>query len=347
MRRIELGRTGLEVSEICLGSMTWGTQNTEAEGHAQLDFARDQGIDFIDTAELYPVNPVRLETTGRTEEIIGTWLKARGRRDDVVIATKIVGSGSAAIKGGPPISPARIREAVENSLRRLQTDYIDLYQLHLPNRGSYHFRALWRYDPTTQNTARVQDDMAACLETLDEMVKAGKIRHLGLSNETTWGTSEWLRLAEAGKGPRMATIQNEYSLMCRYFDTDLAELCHHEDVTLLAYSPLAAGILSGKYSGDTTPEGSRRAIVADLGGRSSPRAFDIADVYVGVAREAGLDPVTMAIRWVMERPGSIIPIIGGTSVAQIATAIEAARITLPKEVHDAIKQIHRDLPMPF
>ena len=322
MRRIELGRTGLEVSEICLGSMTWGTQNTEAEGHAQLDFARDQGIDFIDTAELYPVNPVRLETTGRTEEIIGTWLKARGRRDDVVIATKIVGSGSAAIKGGPPISPARIREAVENSLRRLQTDYIDLYQLHWPNRGSYHFRALWRYDPTTQNTARVQDDMAACLETLDEMVKAGK-------------------------GPRMATIQNEYSLMCRYFDTDLAELCHHEDVTLLAYSPLAAGILSGKYSGDTTPEGSRRAIVADLGGRSSPRAFDIADVYVGVAREAGLDPVTMAIRWVMERPGSIIPIIGGTSVAQIATAIEAARITLPKEVHDAIKQIHRDLPMPF
>jgi aryl-alcohol dehydrogenase-like predicted oxidoreductase len=347
MRRIALGRTGLDVSEICLGSMTWGTQNSEAEGHAQLDFARDQGIDFIDTAELYPVNPIRPETTGRTEEIIGSWLAARGRREDVVIATKIVGIGSNAIAGGPAISPARIREAVENSLRRLQTDYIDLYQLHWPNRGSYHFRALWRYDPTKQGTARVRDDMEACLETLAGMVAEGKIRHLGLSNETSWGTGEWLKLAEAGKGPRMATIQNEYSLLCRYFDADLAETCHHEEVTMLAYSPLAAGMLSGKYSGDATPAGSRRAIVPDLGGRAGARAFDIADLYVGVAREAGLDPVTMAIRWVMERPGSIIPIIGGTSVDQIAAAIAAAQITLPREVKDAIAQIHRDHPMPF
>lgn len=347
MRKIGLGRTGLEVSEICLGSMTWGTQNSESEGHAQIDLALDRGVDFIDTAEMYPVNPVRLETAGRTEEIIGSWLAKTGRRQDVTLATKITGAGSNAVKGGPAITPERVRDAVEGSLRRLQTDYIDLYQLHWPNRGSYHFRQVWRFNPSKQDTAAALANMQEVLATLDELVKAGKIRHVGLSNETAWGVSQWVRLAEAGFGPRMATIQNEYSLMCRYFDADLAETCHHEDVTLLAYSPLAAGILSGKYSGDVTPDHSRRALVADLGGRASARAFDVADVYVGIAREAGLDPVTMAVRWTMERPVSTIPIIGAVSCEQLAASLDAANMELSKEVSDRIEAAHRNWPMPF
>lgn len=346
MRKIELGRTGLMVSEICLGSMTWGSQNTESEGHAQLDAALERGVDFIDTAEMYPVNPVRAETAGRTEDIIGTWLAKRGKRDDVVIATKIVGAGSV-VAGGAPIAPKRLREALDASLARLQTDYVDLYQLHWPNRGSYHFRKTWSFDPTGQKTAQVRENMEEVIETLGELVREGKIRHVGLSNESAWGTAEWLRLAEAGKGPRMAAIQNEYSLMCRYFDLDLAELCHHEDVTLLAYSPLAAGILSGKYSGDVTPAPSRRALVHDLGGRANPRALDIADLYAGIAREAGLDPVTMAVRWVMERPVRTIPIIGATTLDQLRVNIDAAEIALPKDVSDEIARVHRAHPMPF
>ena len=347
MRKIELGRTGLKVSEICLGSMTWGSQNSESEGHAQIDMALDRGVDFIDTAEMYPVNPVRLETAGRTEEIIGSWLAKTGRRQDIVLATKITGAGSNAVKGGPAITADRVRSAVEGSLKRLQTDYIDLYQLHWPNRGSYHFRQVWQFNPSSQDTAAARANMQEVLGTLDELVQAGKIRHVGLSNETAWGVSEWTRQAEAGFGPRMATIQNEYSLMCRYFDTDLAEACHHEDVTLLAYSPLAAGILSGKYSGNVTPDHSRRALVADLGGRASERAFDVADVYVGIAREAGLDPVTMAVRWTMERPVRTIPIVGAVSCDQLAASLDAADMVLAKEVADRIEASYRNHPMPF
>ena len=348
MRKIELGRTGLMVSEICLGTMTWGSQNTEAEGHAQIDLALDRGVNFLDTAEMYPVNPVRAETVGRTEEIVGSYLARRGRRDDLVIATKITGNGSDAIPGGVPISPERLRAAVDASLSRLRTDYIDLYQLHWPNRGSYHFRKAWRFDPSKQPArADVLADMEACLETLGALVAEGKIRHAGLSNETAWGTAQWLALAEAGKGPRMQAIQNEYSLMCRLYDLDLGELGHHEDLTLLAYSPLAAGILTGKYSGDTIPEGTRRALVHNLGGRANPRAFDIADVYVGLAREAGLDPVTMAIAWVMSRPFPVIPIIGATSVEQLRPNLDAAGLTLDKALLDEIARVHQDLPAPF
>ena len=348
MRKIELGSSGIEVSEICLGSMTWGTQNTEAEGHAQIDMALDHGIDFIDTAEMYPVNPVSAETLGATETIIGTYLAKRGKRDDLVIATKLTGEGSNAIEGGVPISPERIRAGVDASLKRLQTDYIDFYQFHWPNRGSYHFRKAWRFDPSTQPPrAEVEADMQACLETLQELIDAGKIRHAGLSNETAWGTSEWLRLAKAGAGPRMQTIQNEYSLMCRYFDLDLAELCHHERVTLLAYSPLAAGILTGKYSGDVTPPLSRRSYVASLGGRANPRAFDIADAYIALAREFDLNPITMAIAWVMSRPFPVIPIIGATSLEQLKPNLDAAGVTLPKELLDKIAVLHHDMPTPY
>ncbi|MBK5946286.1 aldo/keto reductase [Rhodobacter veldkampii DSM 11550] len=347
MRKVRLGRNGPEVSEICLGSMTWGTQNTEAEGHAQIDRALDRGVTFIDTAEMYPVNPVAAETAGRTEEIIGSWLARSGRRGDVVIATKITGVGSKAARDGAPITPAAIRAAVEGSLRRLRTDHIDIYQLHWPNRGSYHFRQHWRYDAGGRDRAAVRADMGACLEAIAALVAEGKIGHFALSNETAWGMAEWLRLAEAGLGPRAISVQNEYSLLCRMYDTDLAELGVMEDVTLLAYSPLAAGLLSGKYTPEVTPQGSRRSINPDLGGRITPRVWPAVAAYRQIAATAGLDPVTMAIAFVLGRPFPVVPIVGATSVAQLDRALDAAGLTLPEPVQREIAAAWRAHALPF
>lgn len=347
MKKLPLGRSGLLVSEICLGSMTWGTQNTEADGHAQIDFALDRGVDFIDTAEMYPVNPVSAETVGRTEEIIGSWFAKTGRRGDVVLATKASGEGLAAVRAGAPIGPETIRQAVENSLRRLRCDYIDLYQFHWPNRGSYHFRKTWDFDPGKQNRAGVRDDMVACLETLAALQTEGKIRHFGLSNESAWGMAQWLSLAEAGKGPRAVSVQNEYSLLCRLYDTDLAELGVHEDVTLLAYSPLAAGLLTGKYAHGAVPRGSRKDLVPGLGGRVTPRVWGAVDAYTAIAAEAGLDPATMAVAWVMQRPFAVIPIVGATSVAQLERSLDAAGLVLSDGVTKAIGRAHRAHPLPF
>ncbi|NNE24764.1 MAG: aldo/keto reductase, partial [Rhizobiales bacterium] len=221
MKYRKLGRTDIEVSSICLGSMTWGTQNTEAEGHQQIDYAFDQGVNFIDTAEMYPVNPTSAETQGRTEEVIGTWLKASGKRDEAIIATKVAGEGVKWIRDGAAISPATITRAVEDSLKRLQTDYIDLYQLHWPNRGSYHFRQSWTFDPTKQNKENTRADIQACLECLNELIDAGKIRTIGLSNESCWGTSQFLQIAAEHNLPRVVSIQNEYSLLQRIYDLDL------------------------------------------------------------------------------------------------------------------------------
>lgn len=348
MRKVELGQTGVMVSEICLGSMTWGTQNTEAEGHVQIDRALERGVNFIDTAEMYPVNPVSAETVGRTEEIIGSWFARSGRRSDVVLATKVSGEGLKAVRDGAPISPASIRAAVEGSLKRLRTDVIDLYQFHWPNRGSYGFRQNWKFNAQKQPAkAEIEADMAACLDTLGALVTEGKIRHFGLSNDSAWGTMEMMRLAGAGHGPRVASVQNEYSLMCRLWDTDMAEMAVHERVTLLAYSPLAVGMLSGKYTGGAVPDGSRRSIVRELGGRSNPRAFEVADHYVALAREHGLDPVTMAIAWVIGRPFPVVPIIGATSVAQLDKSLDAAGMVLAPEVLTGIERLHHAHPLPF
>ncbi|KFI28135.1 aldo/keto reductase [Paenirhodobacter enshiensis] len=349
MKQVELGRTGLMVSELCLGSMTWGTQNTEAEGHAQIDRALERGVNFIDTAEMYPTNPVTAATAGDTEAIIGSWLAARGGRDRLVLATKIVGRGSPAKEGGSgPITPEGIRAALEASLSRLCTDHVDLYQFHWPNRGHYHFRRMWTWNPAKQpSKAEIEDDMAACLDTVQALVAEGKIRHFGLSNETCWGMAEWLRLADAGHGPRAASVQNEYSLMYRVHDTDMAELSVHEGVTLLAYSPLAVGMLSGKYTGAQVPDGSRMARTPDLGGRALPRAFGIADLYVDFARGHGLDPVTMAIAWILTRPFPVVPILGATSVEQLDRSLDAADTVLSPEVLAGIERIHRAHPLPF
>ena len=276
MQSMTLGDSDVSVSTICLGTMTFGNQTSPDVAHRQMDRALDAGITFLDTAEMYPVNPVRRETVGRSEEIIGDWLAARGGREGVQIATKAAGPGDILRRQG--YDGKILRQTIDDSLARLKTDYIDLYQLHWPVRGSYAFRQNWDYDPGQQDKARTLDHMADVLGAIAEAHKAGKIRAFGLSNESAWGTARWIDTAARLGAPRVVTIQNEYSLLNRLFDTDLADLAVNEDVTLLAYSPLAAGLLTGKYRNGAEPAGSRAAVdratggAADLGGRRTVRA---------------------------------------------------------------------------
>ncbi len=342
-----LGRTGIKVSEICLGTMTWGSQNSEAEAHLQLDYALDRGVNFIDTAELYPTTPLSPETYGLTERHIGSWLSARGNRDKVVLASKVAGPGRNYIRGGRPMTRAAILEAIEGSLERLRTDYLDLYQLHWPNRGHYHFRNAWTYDPSRQDRARVAEELAEILQTLGELQKAGKIRAVGLSNETAWGTMQFLALSEKLGLPRMASIQNEYNLLYRSFDLDLAEVAHHEDVGLLAYSPLAAGLLTGKYLAGARPDGSRLTINGDLGGRYQPLQEPAVAAYAALAREHGLDLAQLSIAFCLTRPFMVSVIIGATTMEQLKTDIAAAGVALSGDVLSGIGRIHRQYPAPI
>ena len=347
MKYNKLGTTDLMVSDLCLGSMTWGSQNTTEEGHAQIDMSLDHGINFIDTAEAYPVNPMSKETQGETERIIGKWLAKTGRRDDIILASKVAGAGAGSVRNGEPISRATITQAVDGSLKRLQTDYIDLYQLHWPNRGSYMFRQNWAYDPTKQNKAETLANMVEVLETLQEFVAAGKIRHIGLSNESAWGTAQYLRIAEERGLPRMQTIQNEYSLLCRLYDTDLAELSHNEEVGLLAFSPLAVGLLTGKYQNGQIPAGSRRSLNDTLGGRVTDRVWPAVDAYLAIAKKHGLDPSQMALAWCNSRSFVTSSIFGATSIAQLETALGAADMVLDQVVLDDIAKAHKAHPMPY
>ncbi|WP_299408781.1 aldo/keto reductase [uncultured Roseobacter sp.] len=347
MKMNRLGRTNIDVSEFCLGSMTWGTQNTAEEAHDQIDRALDAGINFIDTAEMYPVNPVSAETIGRTERIIGLWFERDMRRGDVVLATKHSGEGMAAVRDGAPISSDTIAETVEGSLRRLKTDYIDLYQFHWPNRGSYMFRKNWAYDPSGQLMLDTQNHMEDALGALQDEVKRGTIRAFGLSNESAWGTTKWLEVADRVGGPRVASIQNEYSLLCRLYDTDLAEMSLHEEVPLLAFSPLAAGLLTGKYQNGAVPAKSRMSLSADLGGRKTDRAFTAVDAYLEIARKHGLDPTQMALAWCKTRPfmGSII--FGSTTMEQLEVCLGAIDLELDEAVITDIDAAHRQHPMPY
>jgi len=347
MRMNDLGRTGLKVSELCLGSMTWGTQNSMDEGHAQIDIALDHGVNFVDTAEMYPANPVSAENVGKTEAIIGEWFAKTSRRTDVVLASKMSGKNGGFVRDGQGITGATITEGVEGSLKRLQTDYIDLYQLHWPNRGSYMFRQNWDFDPSSQNRTETIDNMHEVLGALAKMVDAGKIRHAGLSNESAWGTAMWLRASDEGFGPRMASIQNEYSLLCRMFDTDLSELCVNEDVGLLAFSPLATGLLTGKYKGDVTPAGSRRSINSDLGGRATDRVWGAVAAYESIAERHGLDISQMALAWCRTRPFMASAIFGATNVDQLLVALGSVDVELSDEVLAEISTAHRAHPMPF
>lgn len=337
----QLGRTELDVSKICLGTMTWGNQNTEAEAHEQIDYALERGVNFMDTAEMYPIPP-RADYQGRTEEFIGNWFKKTGKRDKWVLATKVVGSGSF-IRDGAPASRSTIRTAIEGSLRRLQTDYIDLYQIHWPNRGSYHFDKFWEYKPHNQNREEVIPNLLEILETLDALVREGKIRHVGVSNESAWGMMQYLKLAEENDLPRIVTTQNEYSLLCRRFDHDMAELSHHEDVGLLTYSSLAAGVLSGKYLDGAVPPGSRADISGGLW-RNNEYSEPAVRCYLNLAKDHELDVNQMALAFALSRPFTTSVIIGATKMEQLKTDIDAIDVTLSEEILQSINSINRLYP---
>ncbi|MCB1518869.1 MAG: aldo/keto reductase [Hyphomicrobiaceae bacterium] len=342
MKYNQLGRTDIKVSEICLGTMTWGRQNNEAEGHEQIAYALDQGINFMDTAEMYAVPPIP-ESYGKTEEIIGTYFKNTGNRDKWILASKVAGPGNRWVRGGGPITGDAIRQAIEGSLRRLQTDYVDLYQLHWPNRGHYHFEKSWTFDPTVQDRETVVPNMLEVLETLGELVAEGKIRHVGLSNESAWGTMQYLKLAEEHDLPRIVSIQNEYNFLRRYYDMDLAELAHHEDVGLLAYSPLAAGAISGKYLGGVLPKGTRGEL-AGSAYRNNELTEPAIRAYIELAKSHDLDVCQMAIAFCLTKPFMTSVIIGATNMDQLKTDIDAANLTLGDDVLDDIQSIFKRFP---
>ncbi|SEQ31899.1 Predicted oxidoreductase [Devosia sp. YR412] len=345
MKLKPLGRTDLLVTELCLGTMTWGSQNTEAEGHAQIDLALESGLNFMDTAEIYAV-PRSPQTSGRTEEIIGNWFKKTGKRDQWILASKVAGGAVDFMRNGSATSGKTLREAFEASLKRLQTDYIDLYQVHWAQRGSYNFEGYWDFAPEKQNTAEVLENIEDMLETLGALVKEGKLGHAGVSNETTWGIAQWLRIAEAKGLPRLVSVQNEYSLLRRQFDHDLAELSHHENVGLLAYSALAGGLITGKYFDGQMPKGSRGDYQKGFW-RLNEHSEIAGKEYLALAKRYDLDVAQMAIAFAMTRPFMTSVILGATSTDQLANAIAAKDLTLSPELLSEINAIHRKYPRPI
>ncbi|MEM0987885.1 MAG: aldo/keto reductase [Pseudomonadota bacterium] len=327
--------------------MTFGTNTDEVDAFRQLDASLDYQIDFLDTAEMYPVNPVRKETVGNTEAIIGRWNAHSGRRGHYVLATKCAGENRSFVREGQFVDGTLIKAACEGSLRRLQTDYIDLYQLHWPNRGSYHFRQIWGFDPSKQDRATTIQHIDDVMGALAELVTEGKIRAFGLSNESAWGTSQWLASGERTGGPRIASIQNEYSYLCRMpYDADMAELGHNEDVTLLAFSPLATGFVTGKYLDGALPQGSRHQI-AGGSPRNSARLDAAVRANLDVARKHAIDPVHMAMSFCLQRPFPVIPIFGATTVDQLDHIAKGRDLELSADALADLDAAHRQHPMPF
>jgi aryl-alcohol dehydrogenase-like predicted oxidoreductase len=341
----KLGNTDIDVSVICLGTMTFGEQNSAADAAAQLDQAVAHGVNFIDTAEMYPVPP-RPETQGRTEEYIGRWLHARGGRDRLVIASKAAGRGDGNagvghIRGGPRLSRAHIHRAIDDSLRRLRTDYLDLYQLHWPERSTNFFGQLG-YRHGGDDGIAIEETLAA----LGELVAAGKVRHVGVSNETPWGVMAYLRLARERGLPRLVSIQNPYSLLNRAFEVGLAEMAIREQVGLLAYSPLAFGMLSGKYLGGARPAGARITLYERFTRYTNPQAEAATAAYVQLAREAGLDPAQMALAFVNGRQFVTANIIGATTLEQLADNLASIELTLDPALLQAIEAVHQRYCIP-
>ncbi|MCU7803368.1 MAG: NADP(H)-dependent aldo-keto reductase [Candidatus Thiodiazotropha sp. (ex Lucinoma annulata)] len=339
-----LGQTDIEVSALCLGTMTYGEQNSETEAHKQLDQAFDAGINLIDTAEMYPVPP-RAETQGLTERHIGTWLANRGRRDRVILATKVAGPGewlNYIRDGNLHLDKSNIETALEQSLQRLQTDYIDIYQLHWPDRHTNYFGELgYRPDEEEQTTPILET-----LQVLSDLIKAGKIRHIGVSNETPWGLMRYLQLAEELDLPRVVSIQNPYNLLNRTFEIGLAEIAHREACGLLAYSPMAFGVLSGKYLDGQQPSGARLTLFERFNRYSNPETDRATERYVALAREQDLNPAQMALAFVTSRPFVTSNIIGATTLAQLDQNIDSIHMTLSDETLQGIEAIHRQQPNP-
>ena len=341
-----LGQTNLRVSSICLGSMTWGEQNTKAEGFRQLDMAIAGGVNFIDTAEMYPIPP-KSTTYTKTETIIGDWLQQRGQRNDVVIATKVTGPAPWAQymrdEGYPRLDRQNIMKAVDGSLQRLQTDYIDLYQLHWPDRNTNFFGKRGYQPQEAEQSIPIEET----LEAMDALVKAGKVRHIGLSNETAWGAMRYQQLAGENNRARPASIQNPYNLLNRTFEVGLAEVAHREQMGLLAYSPLGFGVLSGKYLQGAHPKGARITLFPERYQRYlTPEAITATEAYISLAQNAGLDPAQMALAYVRSRLFVTSVIIGATTEQQLESNLKSAELVLSQDILDGIENIQKQIPNP-
>jgi len=350
MEYIRLGSSTLEVSRVCLGSMTWGLQNNQQDANSQIDYAQTRGINFIDTAEMYAIPPT-MDTYGKTETIIGNWLKANpSRRKEIVLASKIAGPGFSYIRDGLPISGATIKQAVDDSLGRLQTDYIDLYQLHWPNYSSPHFGSHWPNDInyTSFHAEAAQESMLEILQALGECVKAGKILFCGLSDDTPWGINQYLKLSEQHNLPRMVSIQNEFSLLHTKDWPYLIENCVHEDIAYLPWSPLATGILTGKYLNGARPDGSRWTFMQRNGlFRDTQNVHKAVGSYAELAKKHNISPVKLALGWVNQVNGVTSTIIGATTLTQLEENIDAFNEPLSDDVMGDITKLLKQYPSPF
>jgi len=339
----KLGNTDLDVSTICLGTMTWGEQNSQEEGFEQMDYSLDQGINFFDAAEMYP-SPCKKETYGETEKIVGNWFDQRKKRDKVILATKISGPGMSYIRGGgPQYTEEKISEAIENSLKRLKTDYIDLYQLHWPERKTNFFGRL-NYKHKEEDS---WNDFEKILIALEKLIKQGKIRYIGLSNETAWGLSKFLETSKIKKLPRMMSVQNPYSLLCRTYEIGLSEISIREKSGLLAYSPLAGGFLTGKYRNNNLPENSRQKLFADYYTRySKPNTSPVIEKYYNIAKKFDLNFAQMSIKFCEIQKFLTSVIIGATTMEQLKINIESVSVNLKDEILKEINDVQIKNPNP-
>ncbi|AIT08735.1 aldo/keto reductase [Candidatus Francisella endociliophora] len=354
MQYTKLGKTNIDISRICLGTMTWGRQNTQAEGFEQMNYALSKGVNFWDTAEMYAIPPTA-KTYGKTEEIIGNWFKASKKRQDVILATKFSPMPWARNEENPVTNKATIIDAVNNSLKRLQTDYIDLYQFHWPtNRPHYHFGNWWDFEPSVghNNKEQIVENIYETLITCDELVKAGKIKYIGLSNDSAWGINQFIKLSEKYNLPRLASIQHEYNLNRRRDETDVMETCALEDISYLAWSPLEQGVITGKYRNGARPAGTRMSPEI-LDGQEDRYGFRFATndnavtEYIEVAKKHNLDICQMAIAFTIRKPYMSCSIIGATTMDQLKTNIDAINLKLSDEVLADIEKVRRKYPVPF
>ncbi|TCS42433.1 NADP(H)-dependent aldo-keto reductase [Reinekea marinisedimentorum] len=337
----QLGRTNLKVSKLCLGTMTFGEQNTEAEAHEQMDYALANGINFFDAAEMYPVPP-KPETQGLTEQYIGSWFAKTGNRDKVVMATKVASSGMNHIRPNADLRADEIVGAVEKSLKRLQTDYIDLYQIHWPSRPTNFFGKLGYVYPDGDNGVAIDETLEACTR----LVQSGKVRHIGVSNETPWGVAEYLRLSREQDLARVASIQNPYNLLNRTFEIGLAEFARQEQVGLLAYSPLGMGLLTGKYRHGARPANARLTLFTRFQRYMTDLAAEVTEQYLQLAEQHELNPAQMALAFVSDRPFVSSNIFGATTMEQLKLNIASAELKLSDEVLQGIEAIHMAQPNP-